>query len=122
MSDSFVTPWTVTHWVILSVGFPRQEYWSRLPSPSPGDLPNPGIETVSPAWPAPGKFKVCRLYSLYPALYPCHEILTAFLFHECMKSIVSLSITPGRDSSDYHTTLLTFQPFYSLLIGPEVGI
>ena len=32
-----------------SVGFPRQEYWSRLPFPSPGDLPNPGIEPASPA-------------------------------------------------------------------------
>ena len=33
----------------LSMGFYRQEYWSGLPIPSPGDLPNPGIETVSPA-------------------------------------------------------------------------
>ena len=31
------------------MGFPRQEYWSRLPFPSPGDLPDPGIEPVSPA-------------------------------------------------------------------------
>ena len=33
----------------LCTGFPRQEYWSELPFPSPGDLPNPGIETVAPA-------------------------------------------------------------------------
>ena len=33
----------------LSMGFPRQEYWSGLPFPSPGDLPDPGIELVSPA-------------------------------------------------------------------------
>ena len=33
----------------LSMGFPRQEYWSGLPSPSPGDLPHPGIDPVSPA-------------------------------------------------------------------------
>ena len=32
------------------MGFPRQEYWSGLPFPSPGDLPNPGIESMSPAW------------------------------------------------------------------------
>ena len=32
------------------MGFPRQEYWSGLPSPSPGDLPNPGIKPTSPAW------------------------------------------------------------------------
>ena len=49
MSDPFVTPWTVACQVPLSVGFPRQEYWSELPFPSPGDLPNPGIEPVSPA-------------------------------------------------------------------------
>ena len=34
---------------LLSVGFPRQEYWSGLPFPSPGDLPDPGIKPVSPA-------------------------------------------------------------------------
>ena len=44
MSDSFVTPWTVAHQAPLSMGFPRQEYWSGLPFLSPGDLPNPGIE------------------------------------------------------------------------------
>ena len=36
----------------LPMGFPRQEYWSELPFPSPRDLPNPGIELVSPAWQA----------------------------------------------------------------------
>ena len=45
MSDS-VTPWTVAHQAPLSVEFSRQEYWSGLPSPSPGDLPNPGIKRV----------------------------------------------------------------------------
>ena len=49
MSDSFVTPWTVAPQAPLSMGFPRQEYWSGLPFPSPGDLPNPGTEPVSPA-------------------------------------------------------------------------
>ena len=41
---TLVTPWTVAQQVLLSMGFPRQEYWSELPFPSPGDLPNPGIE------------------------------------------------------------------------------
>ena len=45
----FVTPWTVAHQAPLSMGFSRQEYWSGLPFPSPGDLPNPGIETGSSA-------------------------------------------------------------------------
>ena len=46
----FVTPWTIAYQDPLSVGFPRQEYWSALPFPPPGDLPNPGIKPMSPAW------------------------------------------------------------------------
>ena len=42
-----VTPWAVTHQAPLSMGFSRQEYWSGLPCPPPGDLPNPGIEPAS---------------------------------------------------------------------------
>ena len=45
----FVTPWTITRQDPLSMGFSRQEYWSRLPFPSPGDLPDPGIKPGSPA-------------------------------------------------------------------------
>ena len=44
----FATTRTIGHQTPLSMGFPRQEYWSGLPFPSPGDLPNPGIETGSP--------------------------------------------------------------------------
>ena len=43
----FVTPWTVARQAPLSMGFSRQEYWSGLPFPSPGDLPDPGIEPAS---------------------------------------------------------------------------
>ena len=43
----FVMPWTVAQQAPLSVGVPRQEYWSGLPFPSPGDLPSIGIELVS---------------------------------------------------------------------------
>ena len=45
----FATLWTVAHQVPLSMGFLRQEYWSGLPFPSPGDLPNPGIKPLSSA-------------------------------------------------------------------------
>ena len=45
----FATPWTVARQAPLSMGFSRQEYWSGLPFPSPGDLPKPGIEPGSPA-------------------------------------------------------------------------
>ena len=44
-----VTPWTVAYQVPLSMGFSRQEDWSGLPFPSPGDLPDPGMEPGSPA-------------------------------------------------------------------------
>ena len=45
----FATPWAVACQVPLSIGFPRQEYWSGLPFLPPGDLPRAGIEPVSPA-------------------------------------------------------------------------
>ena len=45
----FVTLWTVAHQAPLSMGFSRQEYWSGLPFPLPGDLPDPGIKSGSPA-------------------------------------------------------------------------
>ena len=45
----FEAPWTVAYQAPLSMEFSRQEYWSGLPFPSPGDLPNPGIKAWSPA-------------------------------------------------------------------------
>ena len=47
MSDSFGTPWPTAHQVPLSMGFPRQEYRSELPFPSPGDIFDSGIEPAS---------------------------------------------------------------------------
>ena len=49
-----MAPWGVAHQASLSMGFPRQEYWSGLPFPSPGDLPDLGIKPTSPA--LAGKF------------------------------------------------------------------
>ena len=55
----FATPWTVARQAPMSMGFSRQEYWSGLPFPSPGDLPDPGIEAMYLTSPAttepPGK-------------------------------------------------------------------
>ena len=48
----FATPWTAAHQGPLSMRFPRQEYWSGLPCPPPGDLPNPGIQPTSLRSPA----------------------------------------------------------------------
>ena len=62
---TLATPWTVACQAPLSMGFSMQEYWSRLPFPSPGDLPDLGIEPGSPALQAdalpskpPGKSKI----------------------------------------------------------------
>ena len=63
----FVTPWKVAYQAPPSMGFSRQEYWNGLPFPSPGDLPNPGIEPRFPALQTdalpsepPGKLKLMR--------------------------------------------------------------
>ena len=58
--NSSVTPWTVARQVPLSMGFFRQESWSWLPFPSPGDLPDPRIEPVSPAL-------ACRFFTTEPS-------------------------------------------------------
>ena len=70
----FAIPWTVAHQA-MSMGFSRQEYWSGLPFPTPGDLPDPGIEPASLASPAltggfftvvtPGKLENLYSYSCY---------------------------------------------------------
>ena len=79
-----MNPWTVAHQAPLSMEFSRQEYWSWLPCPLPGDLPNPGIEPRSPSLHAdslpsepPGKaidkegrsFKKENLYVIYIIRY-----------------------------------------------------
>ena len=52
VSNCFVTPWTVARQTPLSMEFSQQEYWSGLPFPPAGDLPNPGMEPASPVSPA----------------------------------------------------------------------
>ena len=69
-------PWTVAHQAPLSMGFSRQEYWSGLPYPSPGDLPVPGVESESLHWQAgslplapPGK--PIKFLSRFSRVRPC---------------------------------------------------
>ena len=54
----FATPWAVANHAPLSIGFSRQEYWSGLPFPSPGDLLSPGIEPGFPALQIDGHFTI----------------------------------------------------------------
>ena len=61
-----VTPWTIACWAPLCMEFSRQEYWSGLPFPTPGDLPNPETEPVSPA--SAGQF-----FTTEPPGKPCYK-------------------------------------------------
>ena len=83
----FATPWTVAHQAPPSMGFSRQEYWSGLPFPSPGDLPDPGTEPRSPTLQAdaltsepPGKPYMKQNASKYPQmdLFPTYIIFIIF--------------------------------------------
>ena len=95
-----MTPWTEAYQVPPSMGFSRQEYWSGLPFPSPGDLPDPGIETRSPTLQAdalpsepPGKPKNVD-----------HFILKLPLgFQDAISSCLILSslVTPCQSFSDH---------------------
>ena len=82
----FVTPWTAAYQAPLSMVFSRQEYWSGLPFPSPGDLPDPGIEPGSPAFQVdaltsepPGKPIIINIY-LYILVF-------MFLFSKFLSSV-----------------------------------
>ena len=85
MSDSFVIPWTVAHEAPLSMEFPRQEYWSGLPFPSPGDLPNPGVQPASLA--LAGGF-VTSETPRKPQRYKQQRYTT---FRQCDKTPISIS-------------------------------
>ena len=65
----FVALWTIVHQAPLSMVFSKQEYWSGLPCPLPGDLPNPGIKTACLGFPAlAGRFFTTNATSEAPGL------------------------------------------------------
>ena len=70
----FATPWTVAHLAPLSMGFSKQEYWNRLPFPSRGSLPKPGIKPVSPV--SSGGF-----FTMEPAGNPWSHFWNKFLLN-----------------------------------------
>ena len=72
MSNSLVTPWTVAHQAPSSIEFARQEYWSGLPFPSPGDLPDVGIEHESLMSPSlAGRFFTTESPEKASLIYAC---------------------------------------------------
>ena len=66
----FAIPRTGARQASLSMGFPRQEYWSRLPFPTPGDLPGPGIEPVSLASPTLAADSLPLAFPWKPSFFP----------------------------------------------------
>ena len=72
----FVAPWTMARQATLSVGFPRQECGNGLPSPSPGNLPDPGVKPVSPA--LVGGFLTTE--SLDDVMRPLERLMFAFSY------------------------------------------
>ena len=80
----FATLWTIACQASLSIGFSRQEYWSGLPWPPPGDLPDPGIEPASPASPA---FQVDSLPLSHQGS-PMYLYVTVKSFKQCRSSIM----------------------------------
>ena len=78
----FETPWTVAHQVLLPMEFSRQAYWSGLPFPTPGDLPDPGIEPTSLVSPvlAGGFFTTSASWEALNAVKPL-KIVNHYIVH-----------------------------------------
>ena len=98
MSHSFATPRTAAHQAPLSMGFPRQQYWSGLPSPSPGDLSHPGIEPTSSA--LAGRFLTPLSEVGSPRVLPggLNDIIHAKVSTE-QRAVFSLTLTGDRQKS-----------------------
>ena len=132
VSDS-ATPWTVAHQAPLSMGFPRQGYWSELPFPTAGDLPNPGIEAMSLASPtlAGGFFTIAppgkpHRFSIFLGIYPGvgflgHMVTLSLIFQGSTRLfskvaasfLQSLQQSMGVPMAPYpcqHLLLLSFDP------------
>ena len=124
------TPWTVACQAPLSIGFSREEYWSGLLFPSPGDLPDPGIEPGSPALQADSlpaeltgkpRFIHSSVYILYIAVYICQSFSSShsWAFLNSVSSSSELSNVRGALWG-----LLNFQPSWTeewVALGPVTG-
>ena len=88
MSDSFETSWTVGRQAPLWMGFSRQEYWNGLPFPFPGDLPDPGIEPMSPTWQA----AFLPLNHLGSPMNIFRQILIFFVCADLLSGVVIITV------------------------------
>ena len=103
----FATPWTVAHQAPPSIRFSRQQYWSGLPFPSPGDLPNPGIKPGSPALQADPSEPAGNPISEISALKKRQQRVTG-PFCDVRTQWEVCSLQPGRRLSPglYHAGIL----------------
>ena len=116
----FSSPWTIAHHTPMSMGFSRQEYWSGQSFPSPGDLPDPGIKSRSPAFQV-DFFTIWAIREALPGIKPGLPALAAWsLNHWTMRKVLLLiclcqfnfQIQPGTlrglRSTFYSTTNMYF--------------
>ena len=112
----FATPWTIACQAPPSMGFSRQEYWSGLPSPSPGDLPNPGIEPRSPTLQAdtltsepPGK---PHIIIIIPYLSSCAWLISLsimdsqllnYIYSKVILKVIEISIWKKNEDDSSQT-------------------
>ena len=108
----FAIPWTVARQTPKPMGFSRQEYWSGLPSPPPGDLPNPGIEPISPASPA----LAGRFFTTEPPGKPSNYIVVVLSCIRLCETPMDYSLT----GSSVHG-LLQAKEYWSGLPFPTPG-
>ena len=110
----FVTPWTVAHQVPLSMGFSRQEYWSGLPFPSPGDLSDPWIESMSlMSLALAGRFFTTH------ASFLCREnrVLTYYIF-SCVSPLLSQKrLDPDTSGHQMYMSSITTSIFLQCQLG-----
>ena len=116
----FATPWIVARQVPLSMEFCRQEYWSGLPCPSPGDFPNPGIEPKSLKSPA-----LAGKYFTTSATWEAFSLLGIPYFSsvQFIRSVVSYCLRPMNSSMPglpVHHQLSEFTPTHVHRVGDAI--
>ena len=139
----FATPWTVAYEAPPSMGFSRQECWSGLPFPSPGDLPDPGIEPGSPALEAdaltsepPGKIKYFTrlITSIFISLLPyliillhnCQDYLPQRIIRWCrLCLLLEYQIKHFQTNNSAYNFTMNFntllEPFHLVLFSVKVA-
>ena len=113
----FATPWTVAYQAPPSMEFSRQEYWSELPFPSPGDLPNPGIEPRSPTFQAdtltselPGPQQSTDTVKSKPMIFQIITWQTPQFSHFLLILMFSLSCSLTLSLCPHSPSFISFDP------------